>query len=111
MRLGLFLLGAGVGAPTRYLIDRYFRESFNFPLGILVVNIFGSFLLGLVIGQDSGIALALIGFSGALTTWSAFALDLFNQLRWRELSGFLINLLANFAFGIGAVLLGLWIAG
>ena len=45
MRLIYFLIGAGVGAPTRYLIDRYFRSEYRFPIGILIVNVIGSFIL------------------------------------------------------------------
>ncbi len=48
MRLGLFLVGAFIGAPTRYLIDQYFRSYMKFPAGILIVNVLGAFLLGVV---------------------------------------------------------------
>ena len=68
MRLSLFLLGAFVGAPTRYVIDTYFRSYMKFPLGILIVNVSGSFLLGLIIDSGSDIAYGLMGFCGALTT-------------------------------------------
>jgi len=62
MRLSLFVLGAFVGAPTRYVIDTYFRSYMKFPLGILIVNVSGSFLLGLVIESGSDIAYGLMGF-------------------------------------------------
>ena len=71
MKLGLFLVGAFIGAPTRYVIDRYFRGYMKFPLGILIVNVSGSFLLGLTLDAQTNTAFALMGFCGALTTWSA----------------------------------------
>ncbi len=107
MRLTLFLLGAGIGAPTRYVIDHYFRNEFRFPFGILIVNVIGSFILGLLIGQESDTAYLLFGFCGALTTWSAFALDLFEErARFKEFS---LNLLGNYLLGVSAALLGVWL--
>lgn len=109
MRLTLFLIGAGIGAPTRYVIDQFFRGNYKFPFGILIVNAVGSFLLGLVAKQDSDLTFLLFGFCGALTTWSAFALDLFAERRERSL--FAVNLFGNYLIGAAAALLGLWIAG
>jgi len=56
VRLGLFLLGSFIGAPTRYLIDQYFRSYMKFPLGILIVNVSGAFLLGVVANSETDIA-------------------------------------------------------
>ena len=97
MRLAFFLLGAGIGAPTRYVIDRFFRGSYQFPFGILIVNTLGSFLLGLVAKEESDLALLLVGFCGALTTWSAFALDLFAERRNRKILA--VNLFGNYLAG------------
>jgi CrcB protein len=107
MRLALFLIGAGVGAPTRYVIDRFFRDSYRFPYGILIVNVAGSFLLGLVVKQETDLAFLLFGFCGALTTWSAFALGLFEERR--EVKLFAVNLFGNYLLGVFAALIGLWI--
>lgn len=109
MKLALFLIGAGIGAPTRYVIDQFFRGSYRFPAGILIVNVLGSFLLGLVADQNTEIALLLFGFCGALTTWSALALDLFEERSERRLLA--VNLFGNYILGVAAALLGLWIAG
>ena len=108
MRLAYFLIGAGVGAPTRYIIDRYFRDNFSFPYGVLVVNVLGSFLLGLTVAETTNISYALIGFCGALTTWSALALDLF--IDRTNLRRFSVNLLGNYILGVLAALIGLWVA-
>ena len=71
MRLGAFLMGAFIGAPTRFVIDKYFRSYVRFPLGILIANVSGSFLLGLLLDSETSLAFGLMGFCGALTTWSA----------------------------------------
>jgi CrcB protein len=111
MRLSLFLLGAAIGAPTRFAIDRFFRQQFRFPFGILIVNILGSFLLGLVAAGESNTAILLIGFCGALTTWSTYLVDLFSELGDGHFRSFAVNLLANYGLGVFAAVLGLWIAG
>jgi len=110
MRLSLFLLGAFVGAPTRYVIDTYFRSYMKFPLGIVIVNVSGSFLLGLIIDSGSDIAYGLMGFCGALTTWSAFALDLFEEVDEKDFRSFTLNLLTNYGLGVLAAALGIWVA-
>lgn len=110
MKLGLFLVGAFIGAPTRYVIDQYFRSFMKFPLGILIVNTTGSFLLGLVIESNTDVSFALMGFCGALTTWSAFALDLFDEIEKKNYRSFALNLLSNYGIGVLAAALGIWVA-
>ena len=109
MRLGFFLFGAFIGAPTRYLIDQYFRSYMKFPLGILIVNVLGAFLLGVVLNTESTIGFAIMGFCGALTTWSALSLDLFNELNSKNHKTFALNLLSNYGVGVAAAALGIWV--
>lgn len=110
MRILFFFLASGVGAVTRYLISTQLQRIVRFPLGILIVNTIGSFLLGLVIGEDSDLAFALIGFCGALTTWSAFALDLDKARRAGRNKEFFVNIASNYVFAIVAMLIGLWVS-
>jgi fluoride exporter len=110
MRLGLFLIGAFVGAPTRYIVDQYFRSYMKFPFGILIVNVLGAFLLGVISKSDSDTTFALMGFCGALTTWSTFALDLFHELSIKKYRSFAVNLISNYGIGVAAAALGIWIA-
>ena len=106
----LVALGAFFGAPLRFYVDHLFRCRFTFPGGILLVNIAGSFFLGLI-SKSSSATLALfgIGFAGAFTTWSAFALDLNKDLRHPR--RFLANIFATLILGILAAGLGRALAG
>lgn len=110
MKLTSFLIGAFIGTPTRYVIDQFFRNFMKFPLGILIANTSGSFLLGLLLDSETNLAFGLMGFCGALTTWSALALDLFNELDSKQLKIFAVNLMSNYTLGVLAALLGIWIA-
>ncbi|MDH2903775.1 MAG: fluoride efflux transporter CrcB [Actinomycetota bacterium] len=77
-------LGGFVGAPSRYLIDRAVnnRVESDLPWGTFLVNISGSFVLGLLTGLSlsnhlSSVAKALLGtgFCGAYTTFSTFTFE------------------------------------
>jgi len=111
MRLGAFLVGAFIGAPTRFVIDQYFRSYMRFPLGILIANVSGSFLLGLLLDSETSLAFGLMGFCGALTTWSALSLDLFHELEAKRYKEFALNLFLNYGLGIIAAVAGIWLAG
>jgi CrcB protein len=82
--------GGAVGAPLRYLVDRLVTDRVTrstaeraagasgpalFPWGLLVVNVLGSLIAGVVLASTSGDLrmLLLVGFCGAFTTFSGFA--------------------------------------
>ena len=70
----LVAIGAAAGATLRFHVAH--RLDDRFPRGTLLVNVAGSFVLGLIAGAAvSADALALLGtgFCGGLTTYSAFA--------------------------------------
>jgi len=81
--LALAVGGAGAaGAVARYLVDTWVRGRTRtvLPVGTLVVNVAGSFLLGLLAGlalTHTGTVKAKTivgtGFCGGLTTWSTAA--------------------------------------
>ena len=100
MRVIYFILGAGIGAPLRYLIDKFFRAKYKFPVGILIVNTVGSFVLGL-----TQLNYFVMGFCGAFTTWSAFMLDVDQNLQNRK--QVTLNIILTFALSITAIAAGL----
>lgn len=77
------VLGGGIGAGLRYLTNVGALRLFGpgFPVATLVVNILGSFLMGLLVellAQRGGQRLApflMTGVLGGFTTFSTFSLD------------------------------------
>ena len=70
------VLGAALGAPLRFAVGHLLDG--RLPWGTVLVNVAGSFALGLFSGLAlSGGVLAFlgVGFCGALTTYSAFAVQ------------------------------------
>lgn len=100
-------IGAVVGAPARFLIDQYSRQFFKEPFGIMLVNVLGSFIIGLTVGAPVSVqALVAIGFAGAFTTWSTFILDLYLAYKLRRYKSATINLALSLTLGISAAWIG-----
>ena len=114
---GALIVGGGIGAGARYLLDGAIMRGRKdaFPLGILVVNIVGSFLLGLLTGvpQVSPAWLAIVGTGvlGGFTTFSTVAVEtvLLAQRRRRDWAW--VNLLGTFLVCLVAAAVGLTIGG
>lgn len=120
MTLLLVALGAAVGAPLRYFVDRAIQASHDsaFPWGTLTVNLVGSLIFGILVGGAAagGVPIAIVngagvGFCGALTTYSAFG---YETVRLAEDGlpryGFL-NALVSVGAGLAAAYLGVAIGG
>ncbi len=71
-------LGAAIGAPVRFVCGSVLDAADRWPWGTLLVNLVGSFLLGvlsaLALG-GAGTALLGTGFCGGLTTYSSLAVQ------------------------------------
>jgi fluoride exporter len=113
----LVLLGGAVGAPSRYLIDRYVQRRHDsvFPWGTLTVNVAGCLVLGLLTGAAHALpgpvlTLAGTGFCGALTTFSTFGFETTRLLEEGSLLEGGLNALTGLVVGIGAAALG-YLAG
>ncbi|MEZ6140363.1 MAG: CrcB family protein [Zavarzinella sp.] len=78
----LIAFGGSLGALSRYAVIHGFRIWFpqvTFPWHTLLVNIVGSFLLGIIIVLAKGKPIHFflgIGFCGSLTTFSTFAVEI-----------------------------------
>jgi fluoride exporter len=115
----LVALGAAVGAPARYLADRAVQSRHDslFPWGTFVVNVVGSFVLGLVVAAAAagrlspGVVAAVgTGFCGGLTTYSTFGYETLRLAEERAHLEAALNVVASIAAGVAAAALG-WAAG
>jgi fluoride exporter len=110
-------LGAAVGAPLRYLVDRAVqaRHDSLFPWGTFAVNVAGSLLLGVLVGGADAVpgpvaTLLGTGFCGALTTYSTFGFETIRLIENRAGFYALANVLASIAAALAAAFLGIAIA-
>jgi fluoride exporter len=107
---GIGLLG-GAGAIARFLLDGVVSERLGgaFPTGTLVVNVSGSFLLGVLVGAAvSGDASRLLatGALGGFTTFSTWMFESHRLAEGGELRGAAANIVASLVLGLLAVWLG-----
>jgi fluoride exporter len=105
------ILGAAIGAPARFAIDQYIRRFTDKPYGIFLVNVLGSFVIGLTFNKTDQIYdLIAVGFAGAFTTWSTFMLDIYLGFELKRYKEITINLAMSLGFGLAAAYLGLQLA-
>ncbi len=103
----LIALGSAIGAPARFLVDQYFKKFTEKPVGTFLVNVIGSFFIGLTFAStEDWHDLIAVGFAGSLTTWSTFMLDLYLAIRLKRYNPAVINFVASIIFGLLAAKLG-----
>ena len=112
-------IGGGLGALARYGSNAAAAQvlGFNFPWGTMMINIVGSFLMGLAVAkfmQIEGLsqewrAFVTTGFLGGFTTFSAFSLDFVNLWERGEALYALAYMLASVIGSVLALFLALWI--
>lgn len=115
--LHILLIGLGgfLGSVARFIINKSLQSYLFLPMGTLIVNIIGSFLVGLIAFNVKDIShevrlFSIIGFTGALTTMSTFAFETFLMLESCDISKASLNICANIIFSITAIFLGKTVA-
>jgi fluoride exporter len=117
--LGVALAGA-IGAPARYVVEMLVRNASRpgFPWGTLVVNLTGSFVLGVVVGLATTGAIdgdartvAGTGFLGAYTTFSTYAYETVRLAEGGDRSRAVAYALGSVLAGSVAAALGLAVTG
>ena len=113
IELGFLALGGILGTFLRYRITESPILLGALQVNVLIVNVIGSFILGLffVVSEQWGletkfILLVAVGFCGSLTTMSAFALESTNLIENKQFALVAINILANVGLSIGAIFAG-----
>src|SRR5471030_1039527 len=111
-------VGGGLGALARYFIAGAIQSAVTaFPWGILVVNVSGGFLMGLIV-EASALKLNLspdlrafltVGILGGYTTFSTFSLDSALLLQKGEYMQAAAYMIGSVVLSILALFAGLWI--
>jgi len=112
-------IGAVLGANLRYWVGDWAAQRFgsSFPYGTLLINLSGSFLLGLIVSMsmenfiiDPRLRLLLtIGFLGSYTTFSTYAYESIALISQGQWGLGLFNLLGSSLLGALFAILGIWL--
>jgi CrcB protein len=113
--IGLVVAGA-IGAPCRYLLDSAVARKV-FPWGTFVINVSGSFLLGIINGAalyhafgNTPKTILGTGFCGAFTTFSTWTFESVRLLEDGEVAAAVLNAVGSLVVCGAAAGLGLAIA-
>jgi len=109
-------LGGGIGSLARYLLGTAVMSRFGgrFPLGTLVINVTGSFAIGVLMTllterfqpHPYWRLILVIGFLGGYTTFSSFEYESLRAIREGGLTLGLLNMIGSVALGFAAVWAG-----
>ena len=107
--------GAFIGGALRFYISTITKNILKgFPIGTLLINIIGCFLIGLFYGimkskncPDSIILLLTTGFCGGFTTFSTLSWEGFNMIQNGNYYMFLLYVIGSILLGIISVWIGI----
>lgn len=116
----LVFLGGGIGAALRHGVNLASAQIFGitFPWGTLIVNVAGSFLIGVLAAwfafRDGGVTqhvrlFLATGVLGGFTTFSAFSLDFALLFERGEMGQGATYVIASVGLSLLAIFLGLFV--
>ena len=115
MNLLLVALGGGIGSAARYLVGAFVANRFgpDFPWGTFIVNVSGSFLIGIILSFMGGGLLPdwarpfmAVGIMGGYTTFSTYSHETLQLIQGGELVAATFNTLGQVVAGLVGVYLG-----
>jgi fluoride exporter len=113
-------IAAIVGANFRYFLSRLAAREFGpiFPVGTLIINVLGSFIVGFfviwiserVLLDPRWRLLVVVGFCGSFTTFSSYAFETMSYFEQGQWGLMLTNVLSNNLLCLGGALAGMALA-
>jgi fluoride exporter len=113
-------IAAILGANLRYLLSRIAARELGpvFPYGTLIINVLGSFIVGLfliwtterVLINPHWRLIVVIGFCGSFTTFSSYAFETMAYFDHGQWGLMLVNILSNNILCLAAALAGMVLA-
>jgi fluoride exporter len=113
-------VAAILGANLRYVLSRFAAKEFGpvFPYGTLVINVLGSFIVGLFITWTTERVLidprwrllVVVGFCGSFTTFSSYAFESMSFFEQGQYGLMLANIFSNNLLCLGGALAGVALA-
>ena len=110
--------GGALGSMLRYGVSLLIKPGFGFPLNTFIVNMAGSFLIGILAGlaahetkfQQNGYLFLAVGLCGGFTTFSALSLEGIQMLQQQKIGLFLLYFSLSVILGLILSLFGYMIS-
>ena len=112
----LIAVGGAVGSVFRYVVGRAVQgtSASGFPIGTMVVNVTGCFLIGVLVRQLMNVqttpemrALLVVGFCGGFTTFSTFSAETIGLIEGGEYGRAATYVILSVALCLGATFAGM----
>ncbi|MFZ0445938.1 MAG: fluoride efflux transporter CrcB [Bacillus sp. (in: firmicutes)] len=120
MMMWMIGIGGSLGAAARFLLGNLIRrgtQRIGFPIGTWIINITGSFLLGVLTAfhltnliSDWLWYFGGVGFCGAYTTFSTFGNETISLIQENKLKLAAIYVVTSIIFGIISAIIGFYIS-
>jgi CrcB protein len=112
-------VGGGLGAVLRHFANNAVMHAWgrDFPLGIMVINIIGSFAMGVLIGLFAHVwdapqnmrMFLTVGILGGFTTFSSFSMNAVELFQHEQYLSGIIYVVGSVLIGALSLVLGMWL--